>query len=149
MSRAYPTLPMVGLLAIVRRGDRFLLVRRAKEPNKGRWGFPGGVQELGETVVDGARRELAEETGLLAAAGETIATLDAIDRDDAGRIRYHYTLIVVLAHDVTGEPVAGDDAAEVGWFGLADLAALPVIAAVGPLMRQVLDQAAALGIGPT
>ena len=139
MSRDYPTRPMVGLLAIVRRGDRFLLVRRAREPNKDRWGFPGGVQELGETVVDGARRELAEETGLLAGGGQAITTLDAIDRDDAGGIRYHYTLIVVLMRDVTGEPVAGDDAAEVGWFGLADLATLPVIAAVGPLMRQLLD----------
>ncbi|MDB5361606.1 MAG: ADP-ribose pyrophosphatase [Rhodospirillales bacterium] len=149
MSREYPPLPMVGLLAIVRRGDRFLLVRRAKEPNKGRWGFPGGIQELGETVVDGARRELAEETGLAAAAGQAITALDAMDRDDAGRIRYHYTLIVVAMRDVTGEPVAGDDAAEVGWFGLADLETLPVIAAVGPLMRQLLGQAAALGIGPT
>ena len=138
MSREYPPLPMVGLLAIVRRGDRFLLVRRAKAPNKGRWGFPGGIQELGETVVDGARRELAEETGLTAAAGQTITALDAMDRDDAGRLRYHYTLVVVAMRDVTGEPVAGDDAAEVGWFGLADLETLPVIAAVGPLMRQLL-----------
>lgn len=139
MSRDYPSLPMVGLLAIVRRGDRFLLVRRAREPNKGRWGFPGGVQELGETVVDGARRELAEETGLLAGDGRAITTLDAIDRDESGRVRYHYTLIVVLMRDVTGEPVAGDDAAEVGWYGLADLGTLPAIAAVGPLMRQLLD----------
>jgi 8-oxo-dGTP diphosphatase len=138
MSREYPPLPMVGLLAIVRRGDRFLLVRRAKAPNRGRWGFPGGIQELGETVVDGARRELAEETGLTAAAGQTITALDAMDRDDAGRLRYHYTLVVVAMRDVTGEPVAGDDAAEVGWFGLADLETLPVIAAVGPLMRQLL-----------
>jgi ADP-ribose pyrophosphatase YjhB (NUDIX family) len=129
---------MVGLLAVVRRGDRFLLVARAKEPNKGRWGFPGGVQELGETVVEGAVRELAEETGLAASGGEAVATLDAIDRDEAGRVRYHYTLVVVEMSGVIGEPVAGDDAAEVGWFGLADLDTLPVIAAVGPLMRRLL-----------
>ena len=149
MSRDYPASPMVGLLAIVRRGDRFLLVRRGREPNRGRWGFPGGVQELGETVVEGARRELAEETGLTAGRGHAITTLDAIERDDAGRVRYHYTLIAVLMADVAGEPVAGDDAAEVGWFGLADLPAIPAIAAVGPLMTDLLGQAAALGIGPT
>ncbi|HLZ67942.1 MAG TPA: NUDIX hydrolase [Aliidongia sp.] len=141
MSRDYPSLPMVGLLAIVRRGDRFLLVRRAKEPNRGRWGFPGGVQELGETVVDGARRELAEETGLIAGGGRAITTLDAIDHDEAGRVRYHYTLIVVLMAEVAGEPVAGDDAAEVGWFGLADLGELPIIAAVEPLVRELLGRA--------
>ena len=129
---------MVGLLAIVRRGDRFLLVRRAREPNKGRWGFPGGLQELGETVVEGARRELAEETGLVAAGGEIVTTLDAIDRDEGARVRYHFTLIVVRMTDVTGEVIAGDDAAEARWFGLADLDRLPVIAAVEPLMRQLL-----------
>ena len=140
---------MVGLLAIVRRGDRFLLVCRGKEPNKGRWGFPGGVQELGESVVDGARRELAEETGLAAGGGRALGTLDAIDRDEAGRVRYHYTLVVVLMAEVTGEPIAGDDAAEVGWFGLAELDRIPTIAAVEPLMRDLLAQAATLGIGPT
>jgi ADP-ribose pyrophosphatase YjhB (NUDIX family) len=139
---------MVGLLAVVRRDQRFLLVRRAKEPNKGRWGFPGGVQELGETVIEGARRELMEETGLTAGGGHAVSTLDAIERDEAGGIRYHYTLIAVLMADVTGEPVAGDDAAEVGWFGLADLEAIPTIAAVGPLMVDLLTQAAALGSGP-
>jgi ADP-ribose pyrophosphatase YjhB (NUDIX family) len=149
MSRDYPAFPMVGLLAIVRRGDRFLLVRRAKEPNRGRWGFPGGVQELGETVIEGARRELLEETGLTAGGGHAVGTLDAIDRDDAGRIRYHYTLIAVLMAEVTGEPVAGDDAAEIGWYGLADLDGIPTIAAVGPLMVDLLTQAAALGSGPT
>jgi 8-oxo-dGTP diphosphatase len=148
MTRDYPTLPMVGLLAIVRRGERFLLVRRGKEPNRGRWGFPGGGQELGETVIEGARRELAEETGLAAADGRVFTTLDALDRDESGRVRYHYTLIAVLMAEVAGEPVAGDDAAEVGWFGLADLPAIPAIAAVEPLMVALLGQAAS-GIGPT
>ena len=149
MNRDYPASPLVGLLAVVRRGNRFLLVRRAKEPNRGRWGFPGGVQELGETVIEGARRELAEETGLTAGGGHAITTLDAIERDDTGRVRYHYTLIAVLMADVAGEPIAGDDAAEVGWYGLADLPAILAIAAVRPLMVDLLGQAATLGIGPT
>ena len=77
------------------------------------------------------------------------STLDAIERDDTGRVRYHYTLIAVLMADVAGEPIAGDDAAEVGWYGLADLPAIPAIAAVRPLMVDLLGQAATLGIGPT
>src|SRR5579859_1593931 len=96
MSRDYPSLPMVGLLALVRRGDRFLLVRRAKPPNQGRWGFPGGVQELGETVIEAAQRELGEETGVLAGDPRVFTALDAIERDEDGRVRYHYTLVVVL-----------------------------------------------------
>ena len=40
----------------------YLLVQRGNPPNAGRWSFPGGKLELGETTLDGARRELAEET---------------------------------------------------------------------------------------
>ena len=41
-------------------------MQRAQQPNAGRWGFPGGVLELGETVGEGAMRELLEETGVVA-----------------------------------------------------------------------------------
>jgi ADP-ribose pyrophosphatase YjhB (NUDIX family) len=153
MNRDYPSLPMVGILALVRRGDRFLLVRRAREPNQGRWGFPGGVQELGETVIEAAQRELAEETRVTADGARVFTALDAIDRDDGGRIRYHYTLIAVLMDWVAGEGEAGDDAAETGWYGLEDIEAIPTIPAVARLMIGALegsaDQAAAFGIGPT
>ena len=64
--RRYPERPIVGVLAIVMREDRVLVVRRANPPMPGRWGFPGGVLELGETVAQGAMRELEEETGVIA-----------------------------------------------------------------------------------
>src|SRR5438093_10649874 len=64
--RRYPERPIVGVLAIVMRGDRVLVVRRANPPLLGRWGFPGGVLELGETVAQGSMRELEEETGVKA-----------------------------------------------------------------------------------
>ncbi len=44
-----------------------LLVRRAKPPETGCWSFPGGSLELGESIVDGAVREVAEETGIMLA----------------------------------------------------------------------------------
>lgn len=40
----------------------YLLILRGNEPNVGKWSFPGGKMELGETALEGARRELAEET---------------------------------------------------------------------------------------
>jgi 8-oxo-dGTP diphosphatase len=58
--RRYPERPIVGVLAVVMRGDRVLIVRRANPPLSGRWGFPGGVLELGETVAQGAMRELSK-----------------------------------------------------------------------------------------
>src|SRR5271169_2278691 len=91
--RRYPERPIVGVLAVVLRGERALVVRRANPPMAGRWGFPGGVLELGEGVAEGAMRELFEETGVTAEAAETLTVIDTIDRDDQGRIRHHYVLV--------------------------------------------------------
>ena len=44
--------------------DTILFVRRAYEPEKGAWSLPGGFLELGETLEEGAKRELKEETNL-------------------------------------------------------------------------------------
>jgi hypothetical protein len=71
-ARSYPERPIVGVLAAVMRGDRVLVVRRANPPMLGRWGFPGGVLELGETVAQGAMRELAEETGGQGRSGRAV-----------------------------------------------------------------------------
>ena len=46
------------------KDDNILLVQRAYEPGKGEWGLPGGFLELGETLNEGAKRELKEETNL-------------------------------------------------------------------------------------
>ena len=98
-ARRYPERPIVAVLAVVLRGEgaaaRALIVQRAQQPNAGRWGFPGGVLELGETVVEGAMRELCEETGIVAEPAGILNVHDAIHRDAEGRVQFHYTLIAV------------------------------------------------------
>jgi ADP-ribose pyrophosphatase YjhB (NUDIX family) len=138
MNRDYPSRPMVGVLALVRRDDRFLLVQRGKPPNQGRWGCPGGVQELGETVIEAALRELREETGVEAVAPCVLTAFDAIERDKDDRIRYHFTLIVVLFDWRAGEGEAADDAEALGWFRLEDIETLPALPMVADLIRQGL-----------
>src|SRR5439155_22067704 len=79
-ARRYPERPIVAVLAVVLRGagsdTRALIVQRAQQPNQGRWGFPGGVLELGETVGAGAMREPLAETGL---GAEPAGLLDVHD----------------------------------------------------------------------
>jgi ADP-ribose pyrophosphatase YjhB (NUDIX family) len=127
------------VLAVVLRGDKALVVRRTNPPMAGRWGFPGGVLELGETVAQGAARELLEETGVVAEPAGTLTVLDSIQREDGGRVRYHYTLVAVRGIWQSGEGVAGDDADAVAWLSRADL--LDPNLPVAPALLSLFDLA--------
>jgi len=141
--RRYPDRPIVGVLAVVLRGERALVVRRANPPMPGRWGFPGGVLELGETIAQGAMRELLEETGVTAEAAGPLTVIDTIDRDREGRVRYHYTLVAVIGHWQSGDGVPGDDADDVAWLTRAEIIeqGLPTAPALLPLLDLALRRA--------
>ena len=126
MSRAYPDRPIVGIGVVVWRDDRVLLIRRGKPPRKGEWSLPGGAQELGETLIEAALREVYEETGLRAQQPSLVTALDMIDRDDQGKIRHHYTLIDFSAEAPDGIAESGDDAIDTAWFTLAEIETLPL-----------------------
>ncbi len=62
--------PMVVVTAFVACGEKLLWVRRALEPRRGLWAIPGGFLESGETLAQGAARELQEEAGVVLPAGD-------------------------------------------------------------------------------
>jgi 8-oxo-dGTP diphosphatase len=97
-----------------------LLIRRGKPPREGEWSLPGGRIEPGERAVDAALRELSEETGIDA---DIIGLIDVVDGlfPEAG---LHYVLIDYAAIWRSGEPVAGDDAAEARFVPVAEIDAL-------------------------
>lgn len=104
-------------MAIIRAG-KVLLAKRAAEPKQGEWDLPGGFIAPGEVVTEGLRREILEETGLKL---ENLRRLHQAPGDYAGKP----TLNFIYTAEATGEPVAGDDVAELRWFPLE---ALPPIA---------------------
>jgi 8-oxo-dGTP diphosphatase len=142
MKRDYPDRPIIGVGAVIVRGNRALLVRRATEPLKGEWSVPGGMLELGEKLRDGAAREALEETGLQVEAGEVLDVFDSIFTDPDGRTQYHYVLIDFLCHPLAGEAIPGSDVSEVLWVTESDLAAMRLRDSVAQVVRQGLAAAA-------
>ncbi len=127
MSREYPAHPIPGVAGIVVRGGEVLLVERGREPSRGKWGIPGGVVEVGETVEEALVREVREETGCECKPVKHLATFDSIRRDDDGRVHWHYVLVEYLCRYVSGEPRASDDAAEARWVRLDDLGSVDIM----------------------
>ena len=91
--------------------DRVLLIRRGKEPLRGRWVVPGGTVELGETLEQALVRELQEETGLRVAPLEVLTVFDRIHRE-GGMVSYHYVIVDYLCALEGGVLCAGSDALE-------------------------------------
>jgi len=117
--------PTVGALCEDEQG-RLMLVRRAVEPQKGKWDTPGGFLEEGERPLDGLRRELLEETGLDVEPGEFIDAVTDLygDGPDAPSIlSLNWT-----ARILGGTPVPADDISEIRWFAAAELPAPEEIA---------------------
>ena len=139
MPREYPQAPLVGVGAVVVKDGRVLMVQRGNNPNRGKWSIPGGVVELGETLAQAAAREVREECQVEIEVGRALSTFDMIQRDETGRIQYHYVLIDMAARYLAGEPVAGTDALEVRWVDEDELARLDMVPRLLPVLREALQ----------
>ncbi len=93
-NRVYPNSPIVGVgIAIFNKKGEVLLIKRNKPPFKGYMSIPGGKVELGETLKDAIKREVKEECGIDVEVMDLIYVTENIQKDDSGKIKYHYILI--------------------------------------------------------
>lgn len=102
--------PKVAVIVRITRHDEVLLVKRAVDPEKGKWALPAGFVNAGEDPADAALREINEETGLIA---ENLRLLDVFGNPGDGTADI---LIAYAADAVGGDLQADDDAEAVGFF---------------------------------
>jgi 8-oxo-dGTP diphosphatase len=104
--------------AIVVRDDALLMIKRGREPNAGLWSVPGGRVEPGEYLADAVKREVREETGLDVEVGELVGILEVLGDE-------HFVIHDYGATPTENrEPVADDDAEEIRWVPLKEVASL-------------------------
>lgn len=128
VKRRYPDRPIVGVAGILLDGDNVLLIQRGRAPQRGLWSLPGGALEVGETIADGLRREIREETGLEIHVGPLVAVFERILHDQDAAVEYHYVLLDYLCRHEGGELTAGDDASDSAWFDRKSLSGLDITA---------------------
>ena len=135
--REYPGRPVVGVGGVVIANGRALLVRRGGPPLEGDWSIPGGVLEIGETLVEAVRRELAEETGIEVRVLDLIEVFERISLDADGRAKYHYVVLDYLCEAMGGNARAGSDVTAVAWATDSELAQY----SLAPAAMRVIEKA--------
>ena len=123
MRREYPLQPIIGVGAVIVECGRLVLVKRGAEPALGKWSFPGGAIELGETVRDAVIRETKEETRLDVELVEDrpMDAYDILTLDKTGRLRYHYVLLQFLVRPKQGKLEPTSDVTDAKWVSFEEV----------------------------
>lgn len=141
--REYPERPIVGVGGVVISDGRALLIKRGYPPLQGEWSIPGGTLELGETLLEGVRRELAEETGIEVRIVDLIEVFERVFRDEAGKVRYHFVILDYLCEAINGSAVAGSDVSDVAWASEAELGQYSLTSTATRVIRRAFEMSRA------
>ena len=104
--------PKLTVDGVVIKDKKILLIKRKKQPFKGKWALPGGFVEYGEKTEDATVREVLEETGLKTKISHLVGVYSDPDRDPRG----HTITVVYLLEICNGSLKSGDDVSDVKFF---------------------------------
>lgn len=120
---------------VIRAGDRGAEILVVHRPKYGDWSLPKGKLEPGESFEDAARREVAEETGVVVELGDELASVGYVDRNGRDKLVRYWKMTPAGA--VAWEP--NDEIGEVRWIAAADAAAVLSYDADRALVAQALE----------
>lgn len=97
-------MPIMCIDAVIVKDGKYLLVKRANEPLKGRYWTPGGRVLKGEKLTDAVKRKVMEETGLTVKPISVVGFYeDFYKKNELGLDLVHTTSIVFACSYVGGE----------------------------------------------
>lgn len=139
--REYPERPIVGVGGVVIHNERALLIRRGRAPLEGEWSIPGGMLEIGETLLEGVQRELLEETAIEVKVLDLIEVFERVTRDEAGQLKYHFVILDYLCEAVRGDAQAGSDVTDVAWARESELSGYSLTSTATRVIQKAFEMA--------
>ena len=144
-ARSYPERPFLAVSAAIVRAGKVLVVRRARLPAEGLFSLPGGVVEIGETLVEAVMREVREETSLAIEPVALAGYREAITRDRANRVERHFVILPFAARWLAGEVALNEELSEARWLHPPELAGLPTTPGLGEIVANALQRLQQVG----
>jgi len=125
--KEYP-IPAVGV--VIEKKGKILLIQKGRGIFENQWCIPGGKIEIGEEIFDTIKREVFEETCLAVDSPEFVTYQQTIERNENGNVSRHFVFFFVFfdfkVQYVSGKPKAGDDAKDIGFFAVSELASMNI-----------------------
>jgi len=109
--------PKLTVDGVVIKDIKILLIKRKRQPFKGKWALPGGFVEYGEKTEDATVREVLEETGLKTKISHLVGVYSDPDRDPRG-----HTITIVYNLEISGGKMeSSGDACDINFFNVNKL----------------------------